>query len=419
VKRQVACLLAWAVGLALLAGGQARAAEITYTYKSLVRRDEAFNGTGETLSGNFEVGDVNAAGTVVGVSNYGDGEGGYLVDADGKGMVLSRPGKASPTGGDFGSDITNLLGVNDSGNVAMSVGVDRGDGQAREILFYERATDKWSNIARKGSALPGGTISAAVSYTTISNANDITFTGQLDSGQAVYLYDASSKSITGIAVPGMTIGGGTFINAWRPRISQVGRIVTFEGQLKDDDNYGAYMWKDGTVTELVRFNAAMPDVDGKATTTLFDQLRGPTANSNGDVAMLGHIDAGWGVFLRTAKDGKFIRIAGPGDTVAGGKLAQVANSYRNDVRIAEDGSVLFTAIFDNDDRAILLRHPDGTLTTVARTGQELKGVGTPKVLQGAIGGDSGLGLSTDGKITFPAQTEDGKTHLVLAIPNKP
>jgi hypothetical protein len=419
VKRQVACLLACAVGLALLAGGRAQAAEITYTYKSLLRLDEPFSGTGETLSPNLEIGDVNTAGTVTGVVNYGDGEGGFLVDADGKGKVLSRPGKASPTGGDFGNDITNLVSVNDSGNVAMSVGVDRGDGQAREILFYERATDKWSNIAKKGSALPGRTISAAVSFTTISNANDIAFTGQLDSGQAVYLYDANSKSISGIAVPGMAIGSGTFINAWRPRISQVGRIVTFEGQLKDDDNYGAYVWKDGTLTELARFNAAMPDLDGKATTTLFDQLRGPTANSNGDVATLGHIDAGWGVFLRTAKDGKFVRIAGPGDTLAGGKLSQVANSYRNDVRIAEDGSVLFTAIFDNDDRAILLRQPDGTLSTVARSGQELKGLGKVKVLQGAIGGDSGLGFSTDGKIAFPAQTEDGKTHLVLAIPTKP
>src|SRR5262249_30474945 len=96
MKRQVACLLACAVGLALLAGGRAQAAEITYTYKSLLRLDEPFSGTGETLSPNLEIGDVNTAGTVTGVVNYGDGEGGFLVDAVGKGMVLSRPGKASP-----------------------------------------------------------------------------------------------------------------------------------------------------------------------------------------------------------------------------------------------------------------------------------------------------------------------------------
>ena len=32
--------------------------------------------------------------------------------------------------------------------------------------------------------------------------------------------------------------------------------------------------------------------------------RGVTANSNGDVAMLGNTDAGWGVYLYTAKDKK-------------------------------------------------------------------------------------------------------------------
>jgi hypothetical protein len=354
---------------------------------------------------------------VTGVSNYGDGEGAWLVDADGKGIVLSRPGKPSPAGGTFGGGINGKVSLNDSGNVAFGVAVDRGEGENEEILFYERAADKWGSIARKGTVAPGGTLEATVSYATINNTNEVVFTGRLESGTGVYLWDAYNPGIVALAIPGTPVAGGTLANAQRVQISQAGRIVTFEGQREGDDNFGAYMWKDGTLTELVRFNAAMPDADGKATSTTFDQLRGPIANSSGDIAMLGHTGDGWGVFLRTAQDGKFVRIAGPGDSIAGGTLTQVANSYRNDVRIAEDGSVLFVAIFDNEERGLLLRQPDGTLTTVARAGQVLQGLGKVTGLQLAIGGDSGLGIATDGKIAFPAQTEDGKTHLVLATPN--
>jgi hypothetical protein len=176
------------------------------------------------------------------------------------------------------------------------------------------------------------------------------------------------------------------------------------------------MWQDGTLTELVRLKSKSPDKDGKETASEFDELRGPIANSKGDVVTMGHTAEGWGVYLRKASDGKLVRIAGPGDTIAGGKLAQVGFSYRNDVRIGEDGSVLFVAIFDNEERALFHRQPDGTISTVARVGQELTGLGKVTGIGLAIGGDSGLGISTDGKLAFPASTEDGKTHLVLAVP---
>jgi hypothetical protein len=417
VKRRIALLLAGAVGLALLATGGAQAHEITYTYKSLFRLDEPFSDTGETLSSVIEIGNANIAGTVTGVSNYGDGEGAYMVDADGKGFVLSRPGKASPAGGTFGGGINNKVSLNDSGNVAFGVTVDRGEGEIDEVLFYDRKADTWTSIARKGTVVPGGTIQNTVSFATINNANDVVFTGSLASGTGVYLYDASTRSISAIAIPGTPVGDGRIENARRVQISQEGRVITFEAQREGDDNFGAYMWKDGTLTEIVRYNAAMPDADGKATSTPFEEMRGPIANANGDVVVLGRTDEGWGVFLRTAADGKLVRIAGPGDTVAGGKLAQVANSYRNDVRIGADGSVLFSAVYENDDRALLLRLPDKDLVTVARAGQELKGLGKITNIGFGIGGDSGLGFSTDGKIAFPARTEDEKTHLVLAVPN--
>jgi hypothetical protein len=58
----------------------------------------------------------------------------------------------------------------------------------------------------------------------------------------------------------------------------------------------------------------------------------------------------------------------------------------------------------------------GTYIWNVKTGEDLTGIGKVQVLQGDIGGDSGLGFSTDGKITFPVTTEDGKRQLVLATP---
>src|SRR5205823_2589835 len=132
----------------------------------------------------------------------------------------------------------------------------------------------------------------------------------------------------------------------------------------DDDNYGAYMWNNGTLTELVRKGSAEPDATGKPTTNKFNELRGPIANASGNVLMLGNTDAGWGVYLWTAADKKLVRIVGPGDTVDGQKVVQVANSFRNDVRINDNGSILFCAQFDDNPtdgvRGLYLRLPDGT-----------------------------------------------------------
>jgi hypothetical protein len=400
-------------------GAAAPAGPVTYTYKTLFKLAEEFSGTGETLSKVIELGNANTAGTVTGVSDYGDGEGAWLVDADGKGKVLSRPGLTAPAGGTYGGGINGKISLNNNGNAAFGVDVNRGDGNKQEVVYYDRKADKWTSIARNGTAVKGGTITATLSFATINDANDVVFAANLDSGgSGVYLYDGTAKTITAILEPGNTVGGKTIINARRVQISQIGRIITFEAQVDGDASFGAYQWKDAVVTELVAFGAKSPDQTGKETDITFDELRGPIANSGGDVATLGHTADGWGAYLRT-RAGKLTRIAGPGDAVAGEKIKGVGNSYRNDVRIAADGSVLFSAIFENDERGLYLQHPSGTLTEVARVGKELKGIGKVTGIGLAIGGDSGFGISTDGKLAFPVGTEDGAVQLVLARPVAP
>jgi len=392
---------------------------LIYSYRSLFRLDEEFSGTGETLSKVIELGNVNTTGTVTGVSDYGDGEGAWLVDADGKGKVLSRPGLASPSGGNFGGGINGKISLNNSGNAAFGVDVNRGDGNVQEVVYYHRSSNAWSSIARKGTVVKKGTITATLSFATINDTEDVVFAANLDTGgSGVYWHNPTTKTITPILEPGDTVGGKTIANARRVQVSQIGRIITFEAQIVDEGNYGAYQWKDGVVTQLIAFGAAAPDQKGQATASPFDELRGPIANSGGDVATLGKTAEGWGAYLRT-RSGKLTRVAGPGDTVAGATLKQVGSSYRNEVRIGEDGSVLFVAIFENDERGLYLWHPDGTWTEAARVGKDMRNIGKVTGIGLAIGGDSGFGLSTDGKLGFPVGTDDGKVHLILARPAAP
>jgi hypothetical protein len=417
-----------AAGVVLVSAGLVRAAEVPgFEFKSLFTIDSPL-GDNEAVptNGEIEVGGVNKDGTAVGVVNWGDGEGAFLITADGKGMVLSKTDLDNPAGGTFGNGINNKVSINDAGNVAFTVTNDRGDGAVDETFFVDRATDpakpKWVSVARAGMAVTGGTINNTVSFATINNANDVVFTAALDSGTGTYIWNANSGQIEPVAPPGTKVGSNTLSNARRVQIAQNARIVTFEAQVDGDDNFGAYSWKDGVVTEVVRWNAPAPDATGNPTSSNFDELRGPIANANGDIAVLGHTEAGWGAYLKTAKDGKLVKIAAPGDTLDGAEVNQVANSFRNDIRIGEDGSVLFVARFDGDEqgaRGLYLRKPDGTLVTIAKTGADLPGIGKVQVLQGDIGGDSGLGYSTDGKVLFPVTTEDGKRQLVLGLPTAP
>jgi len=54
---------------------------------------------------------------------------------------------------------------------------------------------------------------------------------------------------------------------------------------------------------------------------------------------------------------------------------------------------------------------------VARVGKEIKGLGKVTGIGLAIGGDSGFGISLDGKLAFPLGFADGSVHLILATPN--
>jgi hypothetical protein len=411
VKRCLSGSTIAAAWLVLVTVGAARAAEPGYTFKSLARLDTTV--AGEMIHGDFEVGGVNASGTVVFVTELDNGEGAILLEPDGKAQLLLKKDEDAPDGGKWGGNVPNKIGINDAGNIAMSVGVDFGEGEANAVLFYDKSANKWTVVMKSGMPAPGGgTFQGSQSFAGINNANDIVFIGTVDepssgfNGQAVYLW--SGGKLTEIVRAGAKVGNTTLTDPRRVQINDAG-IITFEDKT-DADAGGVYVWKDGTITEIATLDTEAPDGGGK-----FTELRGVTANSSGDVAFLAKTDAGQGAYFYSAKDKKLVKVAAPGDEVPGGKLVNVAYDFRNNIRIGDDGSVLFVGQSENGSGLYLWK--DGKISVVAQTGEEMKGLGKAKSFAGTGGiGGGGLALSSNGLIAFPVQTEDDVTHLVLATP---
>jgi hypothetical protein len=404
-----------AAGL-LMAVRLAQAAEApTYSYRSLFTLGGKLPGDLVTEN-DMEVTALNNAGTVLFVADVGNGEAATVIEPDGSMTVVFQPGKPAPTGGNFDLiGIENPFGLNDAGNIVMSADVDRGNGATKEVLFFDKAANKWTTVMKAGMPVPGGgTFQAAFKGSFINNANDIAFDAQITESSAgpkgvgVFLWSAGN--VTVVARPGTKVASGTLTEARRMQISANG-IVTFEGAVDGVAGYGAYMWKNGVITELATSNISAPGKNEKLAS-----IRGPVANANGDVAMLGLLNSsGWGAYLYSATEKTLISVAQPGDPLpAGGILGSAEAIGRNSIRIGEDGSVLFAGGHTNADGGVYL-WKDGKISVVARTGQELKGIGKPDNLANNGLNSWGLGYNQQGQILFPVKVGD-KEQLVLATP---
>lgn len=425
MKRHGAYAGLGAVGLALIAGGAVRAADL-YTYQSLITLDSPVGG-GATISGDFEVSGVNASGVVAFVSEFGNGEGGLTVGPDGRVQALSQPGANAPGGGMFVDDVV-WPWINNAGNIAMGAYVDSGSGATLEILYYDKAANQWAVVEKKDMAAPdGGTFTRATPDLTggfgmnaaIDNTNNIAFMGNVTgspagpAGNGIFLWSPTTQKLTTIARPGTRVTRGALSEADSAAISNSNEYITFEGDVGHSGNHGAYVAKDGVITEL-----AAPGTVAPGGTDRFTRARLPHANSSGEVVMLGRVGAHQspGLYLYTAKDKKLTAIVKPGDTLPGGGTLRGVEAYPISLGISDDGSAVFGGQLDDDSGGVYV-YKNGTITPVVKTGQNLAGVGMADQL--AHTGDlssAGVAINSKGQIAFPAHTADGKTHLVLATP---
>jgi hypothetical protein len=406
--------------LAVLVLGAARAQTPGYLFKSLITLDAEVPG-GDTITSHYEVGNLNVKGQATVTTNFSSagGQGMLFFDTDGKVTVVSRAGMDAPGGGTFtGGGISHKMPLNDAGNLAYTADVNFGDSSGGAVFFYDRAADKATVVMRPGAPIPGGGTSAGNdSFVAMNNANDIVIPVKVTessagpSGTALVLY--SGGQLSTLVRPGGTGAAGNLIQSYRPHLTDNG-IVTFEGKVDGDSTFGAYMIRNGELTVL-----ATPDTQAPGGTAKFANLRGPQANSNGDVIMLGNLEDGnWGVYLWRAAEKKLVAVVKPGDDLPGiGKVASADGGGRNSVRLGDDGSILFVAALADGSEG-LFRIKDGTTTPVVKTSQEMKGVGTASILVSSSfpTASYGLGYNVNGQILFPAGTSDGKEHLVLATP---
>jgi hypothetical protein len=409
------------VALAVAAAGAARADVPGYSFQSLATLDSALPGGG-TITHDFEVGTLNDSAVTAFVADVTDDgkEGAFLVGPDGKLQVIALTGQPAPNGGTYGTLVYSPFQVNNTGNLLLTVDVDRGDGGTKAVYYFDKIANRWTPVLEKGMPAPaGGTFNGADRFSALNDANTAAVTGDVTdsaagpAGDGVFLW--SGGKLTTVARPGTKVDSGVLTRAWRPTLSP-NAIVAFEGTTTDSPDsstpYSAYIAKDGVITELATPNTPVP-----ASTDNFAALRGPHANSQGDVVMLGQVGTNWGVFLYTAADKKLQAIVKPGDTLPGGGTLTTVENYRHAVDINDDGAILFGAQLDTGDGIYL--YQNGKISLVAKTGQDLKSVGTAANLANDGFPSFHLALNSKGQITFPVVTTDGKTQLVLATPAAP
>jgi hypothetical protein len=418
MKRRLARWALGAAGLALMTVSMARAADVAYTFRDVARLDTQV--AGEEISGNFQLGAVNAAGAVMFVSVTDSGESSFLIEPDGKATRISKPGTPSPAGGNFGDYISNNVLINDAGSIIIAVGVDRGDGEHREHVMIDKVINQARVPVGPGLLLDPGTVIQPRSYAALNNKGEIAFAAEVTGtgagpDGAIGVYRLVNGKGVNVARPGTKIARGAFTQAWWPQLSDSG-ILAFEGQISEESGTGAYTEKDGVITEIVAYGSKVPDAAGKPTSDTFAGAWSVQVNSAGDTAFLGSLESGGvGAFVYSAKDQTVRRVAGPADPApGGGTFDGVASGYHGCIGIGEDGAVYFEGIIDGGDAVGEFRWDpaDQKVGTIVRTGQTMAGIGTA----GSSGVGNGIGVSSNGRVVFTIQTDDGVEHLIVASP---
>src|SRR5438046_608523 len=106
----------------------------------------------------------------------------------------------------------------------------------------------FKSVATLDSTIGGEPIQCDFEVASFNNSSDVAVCEKVTdssagpAGSGIFLW--SKGKITTVARPGLKLTRGTLVDAWRPQISDSG-IVTFEGKLDNDSDYGAYMAKDG------------------------------------------------------------------------------------------------------------------------------------------------------------------------------
>ena len=263
---------------------------------------------GSFLDDNFQVYDLNDAGTVAFAAGVFDaetfelGEGAFLADGTSfQPTTMARTGQPAPGGGTLGAGVWANIGLDAAGNAGFTHTLEPFSfplGTNAGVYRYDNATDTLDAIA----VPDGDPFVGAFTHTDVSPDGELVFNGITASGSGVYRADGTS-AIAPVAVPGdARPGGGVFETAWLPSVNSAGDVA-FTGHAADEAD-GVFLRRaGGAVQAIAREGDAAP---GGGTFTFASH---PVINERGDILFLaGFGDSGAGYFLW--RNGKVVPVRG-------------------------------------------------------------------------------------------------------------
>jgi hypothetical protein len=406
----------------------------------------------------FESGGINNQGQVVYTADLDAGSGdfgeGIFIAGKGGAVQVLRAGQAAPGGGTFGGfGSLSPDAINDSGDVAVSFGLDPLTlpiGTNAGTYRYDHATGKLSAIVVPGvTAAPGGgTFQGSLFHPSINNNGDVAFAGivpatigpgsSIDLGAGVFVADKQGH-LTDVARPGDATapGGKTFDFAQNPSIDNRGDVafgahilgepIKSLGQTLPLDLFAGeseYV-KDGAtgaIRSVAHQDAAIPASAGGGT---YDYAYGAVLNNRGQILFAAGLKGSPGVLFNGSlvdnqalfvdTNGTVTAVARLGMAMPGGGNLVSTSFNPGNFDINSSGDVAFSALLDTGEEGVYL-WSKGTLTLIAKTGDVIPGVGTVAGFDQYGTGlpNAYVHLNDGGQVAFGAVLTDGNVALLVA-----
>jgi len=292
-------------------------------------------------------------------------------------------------------------------------------------------------VALKGMpAVQGRTFEAGGGpLPVINNRGDIVIVGQVKNAagqtRSGVFWAGPNGSMTPVAVPDQTLSNGRkILSAWYPSLNDWG-TVAFLARLEGETRDRAYVWQQGTVTEIastgsVRIQSTQdsPAIEG------FDMITGVRMTSNNREVLIGARLPGSrhaGLYRYRFAGKALFPVAMPGQAMSGGgkfqSLLEPQQGLSSVSSVNESGQYAFLATITEagfTHTAAYLVNASGTPSLILKSGMPSP-IGTvvdvglaARLLSGA--GSSGIALNNKGQVALTMKISDVPNMIVLLTP---
>jgi hypothetical protein len=418
------------VALALLAASAARS-ETLYTLQPIVKLGDTVAGITLRAAGPLQVASLNDNGQLAFVAR--NEAGGEVLFQYGAGQFhpIVVGGGLAP-GGSWPADVrlynsasmNQPVSMNQRGNIAFAAPITIQGETSVGIFRWDAETRQVTPVALKG--LPASdnlTFAAgAHAFPAINNHDEIAFAARAPDAagkikEGLFLLGRDQRFTT-IAAPGQKLSNGRTMERVYPHALNDGGVITFTGAGTEPGTAGAYVWEQGTLTQVLGWGSSTTRAAGAPPYLGWSGLW----PNNADRSVLSWVtiqDGGqYNYGLLRLVNRRLEPVLVPGQVLPdGGKLRSA--DWVSEPN--EAGQHALIARLQNGPDTVYLLSPDGTLTPVLQKGTTTE-VGTITKIRRGIeqpAQTSGLGLNRKGQIALVVQIDSGPDTIVLLTPAQP